>query len=112
MTAKSEHNILIAGGIGITPIVSMLHKLTADNNSVELHYSANTFSDLAFRQRVEQLTGEHAHFYATKKPDGQRMDIDKILATPKPGVQVYVCGSRGLINAVRNSADLLDWPSV
>jgi len=111
MTTKSEHNILIAGGIGITPIVSMLHKLTADNKSCELHYSASTFSDLALRQRVEQLAGDRAHFYATKEPDGRRMDIDKIMATPRPGVQVYVCGPRGLINAVRNSADLLGWPS-
>lgn len=111
MAASADHSILIAGGIGITPILSMLHKLAADKKSFEMHYSARELTGLAFRNRVEQLAGEHAHFYASQDPQGQHLDLKHLLSTPKPGVHVYICGPRGMINAVREITADQGWPS-
>lgn len=109
MVSNASHSILIAGGIGITPILSMMHSLTSENKSFELHYSARSLSGLAFRDRIEHLTGDSTNFYASKEPNAQRLDLNELLATPKPGVHVYVCGPRGMINAVREMAATRGW---
>ena len=111
MATSANHSILIAGGIGITPILSMMHALSSANLSFEMHYSARTYSGLAFRDRIERIAGDNANFYASKEPNGQRLDLKKLLATSKPGSHVYVCGPRGMINAVREGAAEQGWPS-
>ncbi|NQZ52631.1 MAG: pyridoxamine 5'-phosphate oxidase family protein [Piscirickettsiaceae bacterium] len=111
MVNNSCHNILIAGGIGITPILSMLHKLASNQQSFEMHYSARTKAKLAFRNRIESLAGDRVNFYAADKSNGQRLDLDRLLSTPKPNVHVYVCGPRRLISAVRDIATSRGWPS-
>ena len=109
MTKRADHSILIAGGIGVTPILSMMHSLSSAKLSFEIHYSARTYSDLAFRDRIEQVAGDYANIYASKEADSQRLDLKKLLDTPKPGVHVYVCGPRGLINGVREIAAAQGW---
>jgi vanillate O-demethylase ferredoxin subunit len=110
MVTTAEHSILIAGGIGITPILSMMHSLSSKNDSFEMHYSARRFSEFAFRDRIVQVAGDSACFYASKETGGQRLNLKELLATPKPGVHVYVCGPRGMINAVRDTATVQGWP--
>lgn len=109
MATSAEHSILIAGGIGITPILSMLHKLVAEKQSLEIHYSAREASGLALHNRIEQLAGDNAHFYVSQDPDSQKLDLEHLLSTPKSGVHVYVCGPRGIINAVREIGFTQGW---
>jgi len=109
MVANAGHNILIAGGIGVTPLLSMLHKLAAEKQSFEIHYTTRQTSDHAFRNRIEQLAGDNAHFYASQDPAGQRIDLQKILSTPKPGVHVYFCGPRRMMTAIRDLAESYNW---
>ena len=110
LVGSASHSILIAGGIGVTPILSMMHSLSSNNKSFEMHYTARTYSGLAFRNRIERVAGDHAHFYASKDLNRQRLDLKNILAMPKSGVHVYVCGPRRLINAVRETAESQGWP--
>jgi len=110
MVTTTEHSILIAGGIGITPILSMMHSLSSKNDSFEIHYSARRLSGFAFRDRIVQIAGDRASFYASKEASGQRLNLKELLATPKPGVHVYVCGPHGMINAVRETATAQGWP--
>lgn len=109
MTTDARHSVLIAGGIGITPILAMLRTLSAENRSFELHYSARSKSQLAFRDTIEALAGEHAHFYASRGSDGKRIDLQTLLGDPQPGIHVYVCGPRRMIEAVRDTAARLGW---
>ena len=111
MATDANHSILIAGGIGITPVLSMLYSLAAKNHSFEIHYSARKFSGLAFRDRIEQIAGNKATFYASDANNGQRLDLKRLLATPKSNVHVYVCGPRSMINAVREISAEQEWPS-
>ncbi|GMQ88446.1 MAG: hypothetical protein BMS9Abin08_1692 [Gammaproteobacteria bacterium] len=112
MAGSVNHSILIAGGIGITPILSMLHRLASERQSFEMHYSARMVTEFAFRERIEQIAGDSARFYASRDPHGQRLDLERVLSTPRPGVHVYVCGPRRMISAVREIAAAQDWPSV
>lgn len=108
---SAEHSILIAGGIGITPILSMLRSLRERGRSCEVHYSARRWSDLAFRLDIEELAGNRARFYASQEPDGGRIELQTILGRPNSGVHIYVCGPRRLINPVRDVAAESGWPT-
>jgi vanillate O-demethylase ferredoxin subunit len=106
---EAEHSILIAGGIGITPILSMVRTLGPRGGSYELHYAARTPARMAFREDIEALAGRNAHFYV---PDvGRRtVDLEAILATPSQGARVYVCGPPAMIRAVALVGDQAGWP--
>ena len=62
LSSAGKHHILIAGGIGITPILSMLRHLSLNNESYELHYSVKTDNDLAFKEEIEKLAGNNVQF--------------------------------------------------
>jgi len=109
MTAKAEHSILIAGGIGITPILAMLQKLVSDQQSFELHYSARRRTRLAFHDRIKRIANDQSHFYTSDEHQEQRLDLHTLLSTPKPGVHIYVCGPRSMIGAVRDIAATRGW---
>jgi vanillate O-demethylase ferredoxin subunit len=106
----AQHSILIAGGIGITPLLAMLYTLKSENQSFELHYIARQLSDLAFRQDIEQMAGEQAHFYASRDAGQTPLDLEAIINTPVPGTHIYVCGPYRLIQAVRRRAETQEWP--
>lgn len=110
MDMGANHSILIAGGIGITPLLCMLRTLKAEGKSFELHYSARRWSDLAFSAIIEDVAGKQAHLYASHEPDGGRIDLDKLLAVPKPGVHVYICGPGKMLLAARELALENNWP--
>jgi ferredoxin-NADP reductase/predicted pyridoxine 5'-phosphate oxidase superfamily flavin-nucleotide-binding protein len=109
LEASATHSILIAGGIGVTPILSMAHALHAAGRSFELHYIARYYAGLAFRDEIERNFGAHAHLYASREPGGRRLDLDSILKHPDNGYHVYVCGPRSLIQAVHELATSRGW---
>ncbi len=106
----AAHSILIAGGIGITPILSMMHQLASEQKSLEIHYTARTEADLAFRETIERIAGERAHFYSSNAAGGRRPSLERILAKPQPGAHVYGCGPRRMISALRDIASATGWP--
>lgn len=111
LAPNADHSILITGGIGITPILCMLRALKADGQSFELHYGVKRWSDLAFRKIIDGIAGKQSHFYASREQGGSRIDLKQLLATPIPGVHVYVCGPFGMITDVRELARANNWPS-
>ena len=106
----SAHNILIAGGIGITPMLSMLQKFVCQNKSVEIHYTAKHQSDLVFTDRITNLSTSNSHYY-TSSNQNSRLDLKALLATPKKDTHIYVCGPVRMINAVRELGELYGWPT-
>lgn len=107
---EAEHSILIAGGIGITPILSMARALAQHERSFELHYAARTPARMAFREEIEVLTGGKAHLYYTHVERPRPLDLEALLASPRPGAHVYVCGPPGLIRAVTSLGAVAGWP--
>ncbi|OZI41053.1 oxidoreductase [Bordetella genomosp. 1] len=100
--------ILIAGGIGITPIAAMATALAAAGRPYSLHYTGRSRSQLAFAQELETLAGSALRLYADD--EGGAFDLDALLAASTPHQHLYVCGPKGLIDAVIAKAAERGWP--
>jgi ferredoxin-NADP reductase len=106
-----RHAVLIAGGIGITPIKAMARALKARGNSFELHYSARTAADMPYRDQLATEIPGQLHLYFTRIPGEARLDLHATMATAPPRALFYVCGPARLISAARATASALEIPS-
>lgn len=105
-----QHALLIAAGIGITPILAMALELAARDRSFELHYAGRSSAGMAFLEQLRQHFPSDAHFYAPDIGDGARMTLERIISAPRPGHHVYVCGPSSLIESVCVEARAKGWP--
>ena len=97
--------VLIAGGIGITPIKAMAQTLKARDNVLQLHYAGRSTHEMAFRDRLMREFGDALIVY--RSAEGEHMDIEQILSTAPDDAAIYVCGPGRLINAVTATAKAL-----
>lgn len=102
------HSVLFAGGIGITPILSMAYALATAGCSFELHYCGRSASRLAFIDELKRL-GDQVHVHLDDGPDHQRLDIDAVLASPAASRHLYVCGPNGFMDFVTSAAERAGW---
>lgn len=106
---KASEHILIAGGIGITPILSMAHALRSKGADFQLHYSARTEAHMAYRDLAQDLADDAFYPYFSHSQNPTRMEIAEFLGDPQTGRHVYVCGPYSLIQMVLRSARALGW---
>ena len=108
LNEAGERHILIAGGIGITPLMSMGRHLAARDAAFALHYCARSRDEAAF---LGELTSELGARLATHFDGGditRGLDVAALLKERPAAGHVYVCGPPGLIRAVREAT--LHWP--
>ncbi len=97
----AAHSVLIAGGIGITPLFAMARRLTAIGRPWTLHYAARKRAQLAFVDTLRELaerSGATLHLRCDHEGDPP-LDLAGIVATLPPGAHVYACGPGGLLAA-------------
>jgi ferredoxin-NADP reductase/predicted pyridoxine 5'-phosphate oxidase superfamily flavin-nucleotide-binding protein len=97
--------VLIAGGVGITPVKAMAHALEAANRKFQLHFAARSDAHLAFRSELTALAGTSATFYTSDSE--RRLDIVSVLAAAPENAVIYVCGPDRLIDGVQRAAKAL-----
>lgn len=106
----ADHTLLLAGGIGITPIMAMARALHAQGDSFEMHYCGRSAARMAFR---EELTASpYAQAVQMHTDDGdadQRFDANLLLANCQPGTHLYVCGPTGFMDHVLTVARTHGW---
>jgi hypothetical protein len=103
--------VLIAGGIGITPIKAMAQALKARGTPFELHYSGRTAADMAYRDRLAIEFPGQLHLYFTRAPGGGRIDLHSIMRAATDDALFYVCGPGRLIEAASTAARELAIPA-
>ncbi len=91
--------LLVAGGIGITPMVSMAHALVKRGLPVKLLYAARSTAELAFAEALRALLGDALVTCASDQ--GEVLDLGRAIDELPSGAQVYVCGPSRLLDAVR-----------
>lgn len=108
--ADAPHTLLIAGGIGVTPMLAMAEALASTGAPFELHYCARAPERAAFRARIATSAfRRHAHFHYDSGDKAQQLDLPALLATPA-ATHLYVCGPSGFMAHVLASARQYGWP--
>jgi ferredoxin-NADP reductase len=95
--------LLIAGGIGVTPIIAMAAELRRQSRPFEFHYSGRSKPLMAFVDEIERACGDALKVYCDDESDNC-LDLPGLIGRTSPEVHIYVCGPRGLIEAVRERA--------
>ncbi|KRB79433.1 Vanillate O-demethylase oxidoreductase [Sphingomonas sp. Root710] len=106
---QAEHIVLMAGGIGITPILAMAEQLSCEGASFELHYFVRSAERAAFVDRL----GEARFAGRWQLHVGERIppsfDAAPTLGTPQPGHRLYICGPNGFMDFVLDRARAGGW---
>lgn len=97
----AEPVLLLAGGIGITPMISMATHLRNQGRTFQLHYTARDNSRMGFAAPLKEAFTDAVSLYL----DGTNpLDLTKLMRAQAPGTVVYLCGPRGMIDAARTAA--------
>jgi len=108
LAADAQEHILIAGGIGITPLLAMGYQLKAEGAKVHLHYCTKSAETTAFKDEIETLFGDDVTFHHDGGDPANGINLDDVLKDRPEGGHLYLCGPGGLINAAREKAS--HWP--
>lgn len=108
---EARHSLLLAGGIGITPILCMAERLAIAGEDFELHYSTRSRDRMAFHDRIRRSAfSPKASFHFDDGDAAQRLQLDAVLAAPQADAHLYVCGPKGFMDAVLSKARAAGWP--
>ena len=104
------HHLLLAGGIGVTPILSMARHLLAARASFDVHYFSRSLEHTAFRDVLADPAFKgKVNFHYALEPDGLRAYLRKLLWFRAPDAHVYLCGPRPFMDLVEATA-AATWP--
>lgn len=106
----APRHLLLAGGIGITPMLCMAETLASEGEPFAMHYCARSRGCAAF---VEHLGcapyADRVQCHFDDEDPGQRLDIAALLAAADTDAHMYVCGPKGFMDAVLKTARRLGW---
>ncbi|MDG2428275.1 MAG: Rieske 2Fe-2S domain-containing protein [Acidimicrobiales bacterium] len=101
--------LLVAGGIGVTPLLSMAHTLRNNKLDYELHYFAQTDGHLAFPEVLQEF-GDAVVLHLGLSPEATSKELTALLLGYKSAMHVYVCGPGPMLEAARRIASEEGWP--
>jgi ferredoxin-NADP reductase len=92
----AEHSVLIAGGVGVTPMVAMARRLQALGRSFEVHYAARSRDDAAF---VDELRAAGRLTLHLDQEAGRVFDMAAAVRAAPPDAHLYCCGPNPMLAA-------------
>lgn len=96
---RAKNYLLLAGGIGVTPIYAMAQALMAKGAAVTMLYGGQNRGSMAFADELETLLGNKLRLRFAD--DQQFVDIDGAIAALPADAEVYICGPLGMLNATK-----------
>lgn len=111
LSRGAERHVLLAGGIGITPLLAMGKHLHSKGAAFRLHYFARAPRFAAF---ADWLAGcdwrEQVDFRYGLEPEAQRAYLEQLLLKPDTGTHLYMCGPGPFMDMVADVARQQGWP--
>lgn len=101
----ADEYLLLAAGIGITPILPMAFQLRQVDAAFSMHFAVQDAAHLPFQTEIAQL-GDAVTI--NSREHAGRLNLQALLAEPRPGLAVYSCGPARFTNAVENA--MAHWP--
>jgi len=91
----SDQVVLVAGGIGITPLYTISQALSKSNVSCQLHYAARSDKQFGFIDDVSEFLGKNLYLYSGEK--NKRIDLDRLLGGLPEKSVLYFCGPKPML---------------
>ena len=101
LAEDAAHSVLIAGGIGVTPVWCMAQRLEALGAPFELHYAVRTRADAAFLTELETME-PRARLHVDAEAEGV-LDVAGIVAAAPAAAHLYCCGPAPMMAAFEAS---------
>lgn len=102
--------VLVAGGIGVTPLTAMASACVARGRPVRMHYAGRRLALMAFVEELEHLLGAALTLHLDDER-GAPLDADALVRTCSPQDVLYVCGPAPMLAAVRAAVERAGWPA-
>jgi ferredoxin-NADP reductase len=110
LAADAKKVVLLAGGIGVTPLKAMAHRLEEAGIDYEMHYCAKDALCTAFTEELAGIrTAGRLHFHFDNGDPSAGLNISELLREPAADTHVYYCGPAGFMKACAAAAQ--HWPS-
>jgi ferredoxin-NADP reductase len=110
LESEAEQHLLIAGGIGIAPIMSMIAELQRRRADFQLHYCTRSAARTAFGDDLALIAADgRVHFHYDGGDPARGLDIGVLLRDPPQGTHLYYCGPAGLMAAAAEATK--GWPA-
>ncbi len=105
---EASFSYLMGGGIGVTPMIAMAHRLHALGAEFALHYSCSTRASAGFLDDLRSVPwADRVTLHISD--EGTRADLSKVLHA-RPGAHAYTCGPDAYMSAVMASAEANGFP--
>lgn len=98
----ADKTLFIAGGIGITPILSMIFRLDELGRDWELYYCTRTRNTAAFLDHLRDL--QNVHYTFDREPGATSLDVKSVIASADPATHIYCCGPASMLEAFEAAA--------
>lgn len=106
----APRSLLLAGGIGVTPILAMAHTLARQGADFEMAYCTRSPARAAFQDEIRtSIFAGRVDFYFDEDSAMERLDIGATLDRAGNAAHLYVCGPQGFIDAVVSKARQKGW---
>jgi ferredoxin-NADP reductase len=99
LTGSAPHYLLVAGGIGITPILGMAQSLAARGANVQMRYAARGTVELAYVEELRTALGTDLQVFCDDA--GEQINLDQEIAALPARGQLWMCGPLALLDAAR-----------
>jgi vanillate monooxygenase ferredoxin subunit len=111
LDGDAAKSVLLAGGIGITPILSMAQALHNQGADFTMHYCARNSECMAFQDLIAASDfADKVQLHFDNGASEQKFNMDALSKSPDAGTHLYVCGPTGFMDAVFASAKDA-WPA-
>lgn len=113
-----SQNVLLAGGIGITPLYAMLKRLRELDRRAHLIYCSRSRTDAAFIDEIQALASSSpdgalsVHFHFDDEQDGAAPDLVRLFGNFSPETHFYCCGPGPMLEAYEKACDKLGYKHV
>lgn len=109
LSRRARRHILIAGGIGITPILAQARDLARLGADFEVHYACRAPEYAVYADTLMTLAPGKVTLYVQSQ--GSKLNFVSILSDCPLGTHVYICGPQGMIESCLSTGRALGWPA-
>jgi ferredoxin-NADP reductase len=111
LAPQAQRSVLLAGGIGITPLLCMARDLVGRGQAVALHYFGRSADAMAYLDDLRALPGLDLQAWVGLDVDASVATMQRCIGAAGPGDHLYVCGPAAMLDAALGIAARQGWPA-